>query len=88
MKKCFDIADKIISEVYPGEYGFWGAKRIPNHGMLRGSIPAALESVDRHKPARKKASVQQRKIVKHGPNCYCDECYSKLSAGELNDLDA
>jgi len=39
----FDIADKVIAEAYPGKPGWWGAKRIPNYGILRGAIVAALE---------------------------------------------
>ena len=40
----FDIADKIIADAYPGKPGWWGSKRIPNYGILRGAIAAALES--------------------------------------------
>jgi len=42
----FDIADMIIGRVYPDVFkkgrGWWGAKRIPNFGILRGAIAKAL----------------------------------------------
>ena len=47
MKDIFDIADAIIERTYPDIYnkgkGWWGEKRIPNHGILRGAIANALK---------------------------------------------
>jgi len=45
-RNVFDIADMIIERAYPNIYkkekGWWGAKRIPNFGILRGAIAKAL----------------------------------------------
>ena len=42
----FDIADQVIEQAYPNFYnrekGWWGAQRIPNWGILRGAIAAAI----------------------------------------------
>lgn len=44
----FEVADKIIGEAYPDIHnkgvGWWGAKRIPNHGILRGGIARELQA--------------------------------------------
>ena len=46
MKSSFEIADKIIAEAYSDFYnkglGWWGTRRIPNYGILRGAITKAL----------------------------------------------
>ena len=46
--KEFDIADNIIEQVYPDIYGkgkgWWGGKRIPNFGILRGAISKQVNS--------------------------------------------
>ena len=46
MEGPFDIADEVIAQAYPDFYnkgrGWWGAKRIPNHGILRGAIAKAI----------------------------------------------
>jgi hypothetical protein len=55
----FDIADKVISEAYPGKPGYWGAQRIPNYGILRGAIVKALIKVERRKTVLTKRVVQQ-----------------------------
>jgi len=43
------FADEIISKAYPGIYnkgkGWWGDKRIPNYGILRNAIVAAIENL-------------------------------------------
>lgn len=50
MKDFFDIADAIIEEAYPDIYnkgrGWWGAKRIPNWGILRGAIVKRLRQIE------------------------------------------
>ena len=42
----FDIADEVIKKAYPDIWnkgnGWWGAKRIPNWGILRGAIAKAI----------------------------------------------
>jgi len=43
----FDIANKVIAKAYPGKAGWWGAKPIPNYGILRGAIVAALIKAER-----------------------------------------
>ena len=46
MKNMFDIADEVIQKAYPNilnkEKGWWGGKRIPNFGILRGAIAMAI----------------------------------------------
>lgn len=43
---AFDLADAAIEEAYPNFYnkekGFWGDKKIPNFGILRGAIAKAI----------------------------------------------
>jgi len=61
----FSVADKVINQAYPDFYHkgamWWGAKRIPNFGILRGAIVAALIKVEGQKPSTNKRS---RKAVK------------------------
>ena len=49
----WDIADSVIEQAYPniygGEKGMWGAKHIPNWGILRGAIVQAILK-ERNKP--------------------------------------
>jgi len=54
MKDPFEIADEIIGDTYPNFYkrsrGWWGAKRVPNYGILRGNIArVVIELQDRIK---------------------------------------
>lgn len=59
----WDIADYVIEQAYPDIYskgrGWWGTKRIPNWGILRGAIAAALldERKNRRKHRRKNADI-------------------------------
>lgn len=66
MNNLFDIADKVIEQAYPNfnnkERGWWGEQRIPNYGILRGSIATALATERKneslHKPTNKtKATI-------------------------------
>jgi len=41
----FVLADQVISKAYPGKPGWWGKKRIPNYGILRGAIEAELRKI-------------------------------------------
>lgn len=45
-RDAFDIADAVIEHAYPNIYnkekGWWGEQRIPNWGILRGSIARAI----------------------------------------------
>ena len=45
-RDLFEIADEVIEDVYPNsnglEKGYWGQKRIPNWGILRGAIATAV----------------------------------------------
>ena len=54
----FKLADNAISEAYPGKPGMWCAQRIPNYGILRGAIVAALQLVERRRTVRPKRAVQ------------------------------
>jgi hypothetical protein len=66
MERLFDIADKIIGKAYPGEKkGWWGEKRIPNFGILRGAIANALAEKD------KEIERLREYILKRGHTEYC-----------------
>lgn len=66
MDDLFDIADSVIEQAYHNtnkkEKGWWGEQRIPNFGILRGSIANAIAAERRdetyHKPTNKtKATI-------------------------------
>ena len=46
MKDSFELSDEVIREAYPDcdnrGNGWWGAKVIPNYGILRGAIAKAI----------------------------------------------
>lgn len=48
MNDAFAIADEVIEEAYPDFYGkgkgWWGARRIPNYGILRGAIAKSINN--------------------------------------------
>jgi hypothetical protein len=45
MSDYFDLADKAIAQAYPGQRGWWGGERIPNYGILRGTIEQTIRTV-------------------------------------------
>jgi hypothetical protein len=45
MSDYFDLADKAVAQAYPGQRGWWGVKRIPNYGILRGAIELTIRTV-------------------------------------------
>ena len=56
----FKLADSAIEKAYPNildrkEKGWWGAKRIPNFGILRGAIVSLLS--DQEKKIEELASI-------------------------------
>lgn len=63
-KDEWEISDDVINEAYPsftkaGRGRFWGAKRIPNSGILRGAIAKALLLEKRKAQAEKAELVRQ-----------------------------
>lgn len=78
----FDIADKVISQAYPGKPGFWGGQHIPNYGILRGAIVAALQS--------QRAVANEPPTGQVSPCCiaYAKKCADESSlAHRMMDLD-
>lgn len=67
VRDAWDIADDIIEYIYPDFYhkgkGWWGAQRIPNYGILRGSIITAI-LIDREKN-NKTNQVRRSRHRKH-----------------------
>lgn len=97
MDDSFEIADRIIGNVYPDfnhkGRGWWGDKRIPNHGILRGSISAAIvrerkrmsatedkECACTDKDAVTCASRRDKKYGLHHPDRKCP-CFCHLESG-------
>jgi hypothetical protein len=60
MKEYSEIADKVIAHAYPSDKGsgWWGEQRIPNYGILRGAIEAAI------KEAVEKAVFGSQEIIR------------------------
>jgi hypothetical protein len=52
----FIIANEVINKAYPDFHnkgaGWWGMQKIPNFGILRGAIVAALKKVEGQKLPR------------------------------------
>jgi hypothetical protein len=69
----FKLADDIISKVYPGKPGWWGEKRIPNYGMLRGAIVAAIERLAKA-PVKQKRSHKLLKLYYLWIKLIIEEC--------------
>ena len=51
-KDTFEISDNVIEKAYPDIFkkglGWWGHKRIPNWGILRGAIEQAVREERNH----------------------------------------
>jgi len=54
----FIIANEVINKAYPDFHnkgaGWWGMQKIPNFGILRGAIVAALKKVEGQKLSNKR----------------------------------